>query len=106
MGAKDVKALREDVVVDESGVDGSNAHHEDDVAAAEEDLEDLGAVDVLLELLLLEDHPEGEEEHDGAVAGVARHDGEEEGESGDGVHCWVHLGNKKVDLMTTTKTFW
>ena len=98
MGAKDVKALREDVVVDESGVDGSNAHHEDDVAAAEEDLEDLGAVDVLLELLLLEDHPEGEEEHDGAVASVAKHDGEEEGESGDGVHCWVYLV-KKTNLI-------
>ena len=53
MGPEDVEALREDVVVDEPGVDGSNAHHEDDVAAPEEDLEDLGAVDVLLQLLLL-----------------------------------------------------
>ena len=94
MGAKDVEALGEDIVVDEPSVDGPDAHHEDDVATSKEDLEDLRAVDVLLQLLLLDDHPEGEDEHDGAVAGVAEHDGEQERESGDGVDCRVDLVEK------------
>ena len=53
MGAEDVEALWEDVIVDEASVDGPDAHHEDDVAPSEEDLEDLRAVNVLLQLLLL-----------------------------------------------------
>ena len=105
--AEDVEALREDVVVDEPGVDGAHAHHEDDVAPSEEDLEDLGTVHVLLKLLLLhksfraevkmgqhhhlQDHPDGKEQHDGAVPGVPEHDREEEGEGGNCVHCRVHL---------------
>lgn len=39
VGSKDVEALGEDVVVDESGVDSADAHHEHNVASAEEDLE-------------------------------------------------------------------
>ena len=41
MRSKDVERLGEDVVVDEAGVDGEERHQEDDVSAAEEDVEDL-----------------------------------------------------------------
>jgi hypothetical protein len=39
----------------------------------------------------LEDAPEGEEEHECAVARVPEHDGEEEGEGDDGVDGGVRL---------------
>ncbi len=42
-------------------------------------------------LFLWQDEPEGEGEHDAAVAGVAEHDREQEGEGGDGEHGGVHL---------------
>ena len=42
----------------------------------------------------LQDHPDGKEQHDGAVPGVPEHDREEEGEGGNCVHCRVHLQMK------------
>lgn len=44
-GAKDVERLGETVVVNQAGVDGEKAHHEDDVAPAEERGPDLGATE-------------------------------------------------------------
>ena len=41
LAAKDVHGLGEDVVVEESSVDGEHAHKEDDVATSEEHGEDL-----------------------------------------------------------------
>ncbi len=41
MRSEDVERLCEDVVVDEAGVDREEGHGQDDVAAAEEDVEDL-----------------------------------------------------------------
>ena len=36
-------------------------------------------------------HPAPEERHNDAVPQIPKHDGEEEGEGDDGVHCGVHL---------------
>ena len=85
VGTEDVHGLAEDVVVDEAGVDREDAHQEDDVAASEEDVEDLGDVALGLQTLLCEDHPEGGGEHDHPVPGVPEHHGEEERKGGDSV---------------------
>ena len=42
-------------------------------------------------LFYLQDAPEGEKEHERAVAGVPEHDGEEEGEGDDGIDGRVGL---------------
>ena len=42
----------------------------------------------------LEDHPDGKEQHDGAVPGVPEHDGEEKGEGGNRVSRRVYLSFK------------
>jgi len=62
--------LGEDVVVNDSGVDGECAHQGDEIPSAEEDLPDLAADVLGLQLTLAETHPEAESEDDEAVAGV------------------------------------
>ena len=62
--------LREDVVVDESGVNGERSHQGDEVPPAEEDLPDLTADVLGLELALAETHPEAKGQDDEPVAGI------------------------------------
>ena len=76
--AEQVDRLGEDVVVDEARVDAEERHEQDDVAAAEEVLDDLVALERLLEVRLALDHEQRREEHDEAVANVAEHHGEQE----------------------------
>ena len=66
MRAKDVEALGEDVIVDEAGVDGTHTHHEDNIATTKEDFKDLRAVDIFLQLVLLDYHVESKQQHDGS----------------------------------------
>ncbi len=41
MWSEDVERFGEDVIVDEAGVDGEEGHGQDDVSAAEKDVENL-----------------------------------------------------------------
>jgi hypothetical protein len=93
--AEDVDRLGEDVVVDEARVDAEQGHEEDDVAAAEEDLHDLVALEAELELSLAQDHEQGEEEHDEAVARVAEHHREQERKRDDGERGRVDLAVRR-----------
>ena len=89
--AEDVDRLGEDIVVDEAGVDGEQAHQQDDVATAEEDGGDLIVNFLGSEWFLLPNHPGGHQGHDDAVAEVAEHDSEQERERDDGVRRGIHL---------------
>ena len=90
-GSEDVDGLGEDVVVDQAGVDGEETHEEDDVPATEEDRPDLLIAPFVLQLFLLDDHPQGEESDDQSVACIAEHHGEEEGKGDDQVRHRIHL---------------
>ena len=53
VGTKDVEGLGEDVIVDETGIDGEASHQEDDVASSKEYLEYLRVLHFLLKTTLL-----------------------------------------------------
>lgn len=89
--AEDVKRLREDVVVDQSGVHREQSHQEDDVATAEENIPDLIVRLLSSQWFLLQHHPCTEESHDRTVTQVAEHNSEQEWESDDRVRSWIHL---------------
>ena len=84
------RAAAKDIVVHEAGEYGKEAHQQDDVAAVEEHLRDLVQARAR-ELALEPDHGAGREGHEHAVAHVAKHDGEEEGEGDDRVQARVRL---------------
>lgn len=88
-GSKNVQALAEDVVVDEASVDAKKGHDSDQVPATKEVLPDLVVDLSRFQHLLLDAHVQAEAQHDGAVTGVAEHDGEQEGEGDDGVNGGV-----------------
>lgn len=111
---KDVERLGETIVVNQSGVNGKEPHHQDDVTPVEKGhpyLRDpqrhshqpkviyfyqrygseggthpcLVTGSFLLLLFLRQHHPQGKESHDHPVAKVAEHHREQEGERDDGV---------------------
>ena len=90
-GAKDVHRLREDIVVDEPGVDGKDAHQEDDITTVEEVVPYLVVRLSCHQLLLFDNHVESKAKHDDAVASISKHDGKEEWEGDDGEDCRVGL---------------
>ena len=91
MRTKEIDRLAEDVVVDEAGVDGEEAHQRDQIPPVEEVVPNLVVRLAGNQLFLLDDAPQGKEEGDGAVAGVPKHDGKQEGEGDDGEDGGVHL---------------
>ena len=88
---EDIDGLGEDVVVDQSSVDGEHSHEGNEVTSGEKYFPDFGVDLPGFQLLLLDAHPKSEGENDHAVAGVAEHDSKEEWESDDGEHRGVGL---------------
>ena len=72
-------------------IDRKDGHEENNISATEKDAENLGRLLVLFQLCLSDDHSKGGDQHDGAVARVAKHDGEQKGKGGDGEGRGVHL---------------
>ena len=89
LGAEDVDREAEEVVVQEAREDAKDRHDQHEVPPLEQHHEDV--VDALrrLDLLFKVDHREGREEDERRVPGVAKHDGEQEGEGDDGEHAGV-----------------
>ena len=110
---EEVQRLREDIVVDETSVDGKGAHEQDDIPAAaarsakgavrdagmhsqEERSNDLSQIG-LRPLPLSDDHPQRRHEDDEAVPDVAEHDCEQERERD-------HRKQTGVDLLVRCNT--
>ena len=108
VASKDVDRFAKDVVVNEAGVDAKKAHHGDDVAAAEKDVENLILGRGFSQRILFEDQKQPDYKEDKAMPGVAEHHGKQEGKGGDGVHGRVHLpvgvGAVGVDQVLIKKT--
>ena len=82
-GSEEIHHVPEDIVIEQSAVDGEEAHEHEHVAAVPRVGEDLVHLAHRLEVLLARDEVGGEEGHEQAVAYVAEHDAEEEGEGDD-----------------------
>lgn len=78
----------EDVIVDETSVDGKDAHQQNDVATKEEGVHDLFAKAAGV-LLLNHDEASSGEGNEDAVANVTKHDSKEEREGDDGEETGV-----------------
>ena len=72
-------------------IDGKDGHEEDDVSAAEKDVEYFGDLALLFQRLFRQDHPQRKGEHDETVASVAEHHRKQEGEGCDSEGGGIHL---------------
>lgn len=96
--AEYVDTLGEDVVVYESGVYRETAHQKNNVSPVEECQPNLVCRLLLNEIALLENHPQSEQCHNQAVAGVAEHhrEQEREGDYGEGGRVHLPIGGHSV----------
>ena len=87
--SEDVDGFGEDIVVDETRVDGEESHEKDDISSSEEDCPDFLCSPFVLKSLFFEDHPEGEERKKNSMSRISEHHREEKRKSDQDEGHWI-----------------
>ncbi len=90
-GPEDVDGLGEDVVVDQTCVDGEHGHKRDKITSSKENFPDFRINFSRFQLLFLDAHPQAKGKNHQAMAGVTKHDGKKEGKGDYGKNGRISL---------------
>ena len=82
--SKHVDGLREDVIVNDARVNAKQAHEQDDVATAEENLKHFVVLEFALEIVFAQHQKQRRQKHDEPMAKVAEHHSEQKWKRYDG----------------------